>query len=89
VRPDGGVLAHEGAVDQRLVLQEGVEGTEHVALVVVPPEGVVLAAHRSFRVFRRLQMRFMGRRTTFCLKTKQLCFDEVGPSENCLSKAEW
>ena len=44
---DGGVLADEGAVDQRLILEEGVEGAEDVALVVVPPQRVVLGSHRG------------------------------------------
>ena len=47
--PDGGVLAHEGAVDQRLILKEGVERAEDVALVVVPPQRVVLGSHLGSR----------------------------------------
>ena len=42
MRLDVGVLAHEGAVDEGLVLKEVVEGAEHVRLVVVPPQRVVL-----------------------------------------------
>ena len=42
MRLDVGVLAHEGAVDESLVLKEVVEGAEHVGLVVVPPQRVML-----------------------------------------------
>ena len=42
VRLDVRVLADEGAVDEGLVLQQVVEGGEHVRLVVVPAQGVVL-----------------------------------------------
>ena len=43
VRLDVGVLADEGAVDERLVLEKVVKSAEHVRLVVVPPQRVVLA----------------------------------------------
>ena len=47
VGTDGGVLADEGAVDQRFVLEECIEGAQDVTLVVVPPQWVVLGSHRS------------------------------------------
>lgn len=42
--PDRGVLADKCTIDEGLVLEQRVEGVEHVTLVVVPPEGVVLCA---------------------------------------------
>ena len=44
MRLDVGVLADEGAVDKRLILQQRVEGAQHVRLVVVPAQGIVLTA---------------------------------------------
>ena len=75
VRPNGGVIRHERAVDHGLPLQEILEGREDVLLVVVPLQGVVLAVRarrgglrlrrvmRALRALRvRMRMRSRGHR---------------------------
>ena len=60
MRLDVGVLAHEGAVDESLILKEVVEGAEHVRLVVVPPQRVVLPVMTTVTVVAAANRRTSG-----------------------------
>lgn len=56
VRANAGLLADEGDIDERLALEQRVEGVEDMVLVIVPSQAVVLTAHSAYlSLFSRLQ----------------------------------
>ena len=43
----GRILAHQGAINQCLILEQGIKGIENMALMVVPAKGVVLRSRHG------------------------------------------
>ena len=44
---DGRILTHQGAINQCLILEQGIKGIENMALMVVPAKGVVLRSRHG------------------------------------------
>ena len=43
----GRILTHQGAINQCLILEQGIKGIENMALMVVPAKGVVLRSRHG------------------------------------------
>ena len=43
----GRILAHQGAINQCLILEQGIKGIENMALMIVPAKGVVLRSRHG------------------------------------------